>query len=177
MMPNITLVLGGASSGKSLWAENFILMQSTKAIYVATSLALDSEMEEKIALHKMRRGQQWTTIEEHLALKRCLSNTTKKIPILVDCATMWLSNLLMEKKNIPEESNDLCQYLTMHKGQLVIVSNEVGQSIVPETEMGRLFQSAQGKLNQNLASIADTVVCITAGLPSVLKGNLDRLHS
>ncbi len=174
MTSDITLVLGGASSGKSLWAENFVLRQASKAHYVATALAFDSEMKEKITRHRSRRGAEWTTIEEHLALQSCISSLPQSSPILVDCATMWLSNLLFEKKDLIGECNDFCQYLMTYKGQLVIVSNEVGQSVIPETKMGRCFQIAQGRLNQDLAAIASTVVFITAGLPMVLKGSLDR---
>ena len=177
MATNFTLVLGGAGCGKSLWAENFILLQTSKAIYVATALAFDSEMEEKISLHRSRRGKEWITIEEHLKLKNRLSDLSQKSPILVDCVTMWLSNLLLENIDIKQESNELCQYLKTHRGQIVIVSNEVGQSVIPETIMGRRFQRAQGQLNQDLAAIADTVVFIVAGLPVVLKGSLDRTRN
>ena len=177
MATNFTLVLGGAGCGKSLWAENFILLQTSKAIYVATALAFDSEMEEKISLHRSRRGKEWITIEEHLKLKNRLSDLSQKSPILVDCVTMWLSNLLLENIDIKQESNELCQYLKTHRGQIVIVSNEVGQSVIPETKMGRRFQRAQGQLNQDLAAIADTVVFIVAGLPVVLKGSLDRTRN
>ena len=167
---DITLVLGGASSGKSSWAERYILDQAQNVGYIATAQAFDAEMKEKIAEHRARRGQEWTTREEPLDIIPCFGTFPANQPILLDCATLWLSNLMLAKKNISAEITALIGYLQSYVGTLVIVSNETGLSVVPHTKMGRDFQKAQGQLNQQLAALADRVVFILAGLPMLLKG-------
>ena len=171
---DITLVLGGASSGKSAWAERYILKQEQKVGYIATAQALDAEMEEKIAQHRGRRGDEWTTREEPLNIISCFDAFPAEKPILLDCATLWLSNLMLAEKNIAAESSTFINYLNNYTGRLVIVSNEAGLSVIPHTRIGRDFQKAQGQLNQQLASLADRVVFIVSGLPLLLKGKLER---
>jgi adenosylcobinamide kinase/adenosylcobinamide-phosphate guanylyltransferase len=171
---DITLVLGGASSGKSAWAEQYILGRAEKVGYIATAQAFDAEMKEKIAQHRARRGDEWTTLEEPLDIVSCFDTFRDDHPVLLDCATLWLSNLMLAKKDLWMESNALMEHLKHHSGELVIVSNETGLSVVPHTKMGRDFQKAQGHLNQQLAALADRVVFIVAGLPMLLKGQLER---
>ena len=169
---DLTLVLGGAASGKSAWAERHVLSFSTQPIYIATAQAYDDEMKKKVLLHQLRRSTHWRTFEEPLALVKQLSAFRKSETVLIDCATMWLSNLLLQDQNILRASDGLCEYLPTFEGQVVIVSNEVGHSVVPSTKLGRRFQSDQGHLNQKLANIADRVVMVIAGLPMLLKGML-----
>ena len=171
---DITLVLGGASSGKSAWAESYVLEQGKKVGYLATAQAFDAEMKEKIVLHRERRGDEWTTREEPLNIISCFDAFPAEQPILLDCATLWLSNLMLAEKNIASESSAFIDYLHKYTGTLVIVSNETGLSVVPHTRIGRDFQKAQGQLNQQLAALADRVVFIVSGLPLLLKGKLER---
>ena len=171
---DITLVLGGASSGKSAWAESYVLGQGQKVGYLATAQAFDADMKEKIVQHKGRRGDEWTTREEPLNIISCFDAFPSEQPILLDCATLWLSNLMLAEKNIAAESSAFIDYLHNYTGKLVIVSNETGLSVVPHTRLGRDFQKAQGQLNQQLAALADRVVLIVSGLPLLLKGKLKR---
>ncbi|MEL0122326.1 MAG: bifunctional adenosylcobinamide kinase/adenosylcobinamide-phosphate guanylyltransferase [Paracoccaceae bacterium] len=171
---DITLVLGGASSGKSAWAEQYILGRAEKVSYIATAQAFDAEMKEKIARHRARRGDEWTTLEEPLDIVSCFDTFRADHPVLLDCATLWLSNLMLAQKDLVTESTALIEYLKQYSGDVVIVSNETGLSVVPHTKMGRDFQKAQGHLNQQLAALADRVVFIVAGLPMLLKGQLER---
>ena len=171
---DITLILGGASSGKSAWAERYVLEQGQKVGYIATAQAFDPEMKEKIAQHRGRRGDEWTTREEPLNIISCFDAFPAEQPILLDCATLWLSNLMLAEKNIASESSAFIDYLHKYTGTLVIVSNETGLSVVPHTRIGRDFQKAQGQLNQQLAALADRVVFIVSGLPLLLKGKLER---
>ena len=171
---DITLVLGGASSGKSAWAESYVLKQGQNVGYIATAQPFDAEMKEKIAQHKGRRGEEWTTCEEPLNIISCFNAFPADQPILLDCATVWLSNLILAEKNISAESSAFIDYLHSHSGKLVIVSNETGLSVVPHSRLGRDFQKAQGQLNQQLAALADKVVLIVSGLPLLLKGQLER---
>ena len=169
---DLTLVLGGTASGKSAWAEDYVLSFSKQPIYLATAQAYDDEMKEKIKMHQNRRSSQWQTCEEPVALVERLTMFKNPEIILVDCATMWLSNLLLKDYEVAVACNQLCDCLPKMDGRVVIVSNEVGQSVVPMTKLGRKFQSDQGYLNQKLARVADRVVLVTAGLPMLLKGSL-----
>ena len=171
---DISLVLGGASSGKSAWAERYVLEQGGKAGYIATAQPFDEEMKAKIAQHRWRRGDEWTIREEPLNIISCFDAFPVGQPILLDCATLWLSNLMLARKNIAAESSAFIDYLNNYTGKLVIVSNETGLSVVPHTRMGRDFQKAQGHLNQQLAALANRVVFIVSGLPLLLKGQLER---
>jgi adenosylcobinamide kinase/adenosylcobinamide-phosphate guanylyltransferase len=169
---SITLVLGGARSGKSRLAESLAHGQKH---YIATAQAGDGEMRERIALHKARRGKGWTTHEElyHLAgVLRPLSKTGNFI--IVDCLTIWLSNLMLAERNWQTAADLLCNALKDQKSDVVLVSNEVGLGIVPIMPLGREFRDAQGLLNQQVAAFADNVVFVAAGLPMVLKGELPR---
>jgi len=168
---NLTLILGGARSGKSRYAESLIAELPPPWTYVATAEAGDAEMAERIAAHRARRGTQWQTIEAPrdlaAALKSC--HTT---PVLVDCLTLWLSNLLLAEADIEADITGLEQALMAATTPLALVANEVGYGIVPNSALGRRFRDLQGLLNQRIAARADRVVLVVAGLPLAVKGTL-----
>lgn len=173
-LPHITLVLGGAGSGKSVWAETLIernmINQSDIATYIATAEANDAEMIRRIIKHRDRRGNKWHTVEEPLELVKSLQGLVNPAhPILIDCLTLWLSNLMLAKREVAIETHALSEGLRDHPGPVVLVSNEVGLSIVPENSIARQFRDYTGCLNQQIASIADQVILVVAGLPITLK--------
>jgi len=171
-LPPVTLVLGGARSGKSRYAEQLIEDAARSGTYCATAEAGDAEMAERIAAHRARRGPFWRTVEAPLALAAAIAaHAEPERPILVDCLTLWLSNLLLAGKRADEEAGVLCSALREAAGTVVLVSNEVGMGLVPETSLGRTFRDAAGRLNQDVAALADRVVFVAAGLPLVLKGD------
>ena len=166
-LPSPTLVLGGARSGKSTFAESLI----TDGLYLATAQVLDGEMADRVRIHRERRGDSWTTLEEPLDLVGALqANATPNRPILVECLTLWLSNLLGAERDTEAETRTLVEALTGLGGPVVLVSNEVGLGIVPENQLARTFMDAAGRLNQAVAGVADRVVFVAAGLPLNLKG-------
>jgi adenosylcobinamide kinase / adenosylcobinamide-phosphate guanylyltransferase len=170
-LPAITLVLGGARSGKSRYAETVVLCAAAAATYIATAEAGDSEMAARIAEHRRRRGDVWRTVEEPINLAEAIrANADPERPILVDCLTLWLSNLMLADRIVEHESEILCATLCEARGPVVLVANEVGMGLVPETPLGREFRDAAGRLNQQVAAIADRVVFVAAGLLLVLKG-------
>jgi adenosylcobinamide kinase/adenosylcobinamide-phosphate guanylyltransferase len=175
-LPALTLVLGGARSGKSVHAEALIAAHldadtiTRRATYIATAEAGDREMEQRIAAHRERRGNQWRTVETLLALGDAIvDNTTQNEPVLVDCLTLWLSNVMHAELDITAETKALRDALDRAQGPVVCVSNEVGLGIVPATKLGREFRDAAGRLNQFIAAQADRVEFIAAGLPITLK--------
>ncbi len=172
MFPKVTLILGGAASGKSAWAEEFVETCGKSKVYLATSQVLDAEMQAKIDLHSKRRDESWTLIEEDLDLISPLGGLDRQQICLIDCATLWLSNHLLEDHDLPATQTALLGAIDTCAADLVIVSNEVGNGIVPQNPLARRFREAQGRLNIELAKRADLVVQITAGLPMVLKGRL-----
>ncbi len=166
----ITLVLGGARSGKSRYAEALVAEAAPGALYLATAEAHDAEMAERIRAHRARRGNFWQTLEEPLALAACLRRESRaERPILVDCLTLWLSNLLEAGRAVEREAADLLEALPALAGPVVFVANEVGLGIVPENALARAFRDHAGRLNQAIAATAERVVFIAAGLPLVLK--------
>jgi adenosylcobinamide kinase/adenosylcobinamide-phosphate guanylyltransferase len=164
----LTFVIGGARSGKSRYAEGLIAALPAPWTYVATAEALDAEMAERIGAHRARRGSNWRTIEAPRdlagALKACGAT-----PVLIDCLTLWLSNLMLANASIEAETERLEQALAAAKAPVVLVANEVGSGIVPDHALGRRFRDLQGVLNQRIAARADRVVLVVAGLPLVLK--------
>ena len=165
-----TLVLGGARSGKSVHAERLVIGSGLRAVYVATATAGDDEMSDRIARHRGRRGPAWTTIEEPLDLAPALRREAGAgRAVLVDCLTLWLSNLMHDGRDPDRETATLCETLAALPGPAVLVSNEVGLGLVPDTPLGRRFRDAQGRLNQAVAAIAPSVIFVAAGLPLSLK--------
>lgn len=172
MLYPLTLVLGGASSGKSAFAENIVKLSGYDKVYLATARVWDVEIRTKVVRHREDRGPDWTTIEEPLDLEPILHNAAPDQVILLDCATMWLSNHLLAENDLAAAETDLLAAISHCKAPIVVVSNELGQSGVPDNALARQFRDAQGKLNQRLAAQADLVVAVMAGLPMVLKGTL-----
>lgn len=168
----LVLILGGANSGKSAFAEALVLNQPGRPLYLATAQALDSEMRTRIDRHRAQRGQNWDTVEAPLDIEAAIAEQEPDRPILLDCATLWLTNHLLLDSDLRQVSEDLVQTLGTASQPITVVSNEVGQGVVPDNAMARQFREAQGGLNQMLAARADLVVQIIAGLPNVLKGHL-----
>lgn len=168
--PRLTLVLGGARSGKSRHAEALIAETAPPWVYLATAEALDREMQERIAHHQGRRDPRWRTVEAPRDLAGAIAEVgADGQPVLIDCLTLWLSNTLLADGDVEGACDGLIAALTEAKGPIVAVSNEVGFGIVPDTPLGRRFRDAQGRLNQQVAAVADRVVLVAAGLPLVLK--------
>ncbi|SCA55595.1 Bifunctional adenosylcobalamin biosynthesis protein CobP [Candidatus Terasakiella magnetica] len=165
-MAKITLVLGGARSGKSAYAEK-IIEEAGGGMYLATSRVWDAEMAERVQTHQDRRNELWTTIEEPVHIHDHIAKTDK--PMLVDCLTLWLSNLMDEEADIDQETQKLCTSLRGAEHDVVLVSNEVGLGIVPDNALARKFRDHAGRLNQAVAQTADRVLFIAAGLPLTLK--------
>ena len=167
----ITLVLGGARSGKSAFAEGLVETASPTRLYIATGQAWDEEMRERIASHQSRRGQGWETIEAPLDLAQALAeNVRPDRPVLVDCLTLWVTNLMLGEHDIARAFDELLATLGRLNGPVVFVSNEVGLGIVPDNAMARAFRDHAGRLHQLIASLADDVYFVTAGLPLKMKG-------
>jgi adenosylcobinamide kinase/adenosylcobinamide-phosphate guanylyltransferase len=170
LLPRLTLVLGGARSGKSRYAEELVRKHPPPWIYIATAEALDDEMRIRIADHAARRGEGWATVEAPLALGDAIAaHGASGRPVLVDCLTLWLSNVFLAGMPIPDECGRLCSALSKAPGPVVVVSNEVGLGIVPENKLGRDFRDAQGRLNAEVAALAGHVVFMAAGLPLIMK--------
>jgi adenosylcobinamide kinase/adenosylcobinamide-phosphate guanylyltransferase len=169
-LPRTTLVLGGARSGKSAYAERLIRDAAPAATYLATAEPGDGEMAERIAHHRVARGAGWATVEEPLDLVATLRAVGRPDrPVLVDCLTLWLSNLMHAGRDIAAETAALAACFDELAGPVVLVSNEVGQGIVPDNALARAFRDHAGRLHQAVAAAADQVVFVTAGLPMVLK--------
>ncbi len=171
-LSNLALVLGGAASGKSAFAENHARRGGGSAWYIATAVPFDAEMKEKIAQHRISRGAGWITIEAPVDVAQALADVPENEAVLLDCATLWLSNLLHAGRDPDAEATALLAAVARHAGPVTIVSNEVGHGIVPENRLARQFRGAQGRLNQQIAAQASLVVVVMAGLPLVLKGTL-----
>ena len=171
----LTFVLGGARSGKSRYAEGIIAALPPPWAYVATAEAGDEEMAARIKTHRERRDAAWRTIEAPRDLAFALSGYST-IPALVDCLTLWLSNLMLADADIEKEIQGLEVSLALRTAPTVLVANEVGSGIVPEYPLGRRFRDLQGVLNQRVAARADRVVLMVAGLPLAIKGTLETAH-
>ena len=167
----IVLVLGGARSGKSVFAEDLIAKSGLSKVYVATGQAFDREMSDRIDIHKERRGKEWSTVEDPFDLAGVLeTNAAPDKAVLVDCLTLWVTNLMMQDKNVVEEGDLLAATLPLLSGLIVLVSSEVGMGLVPDNYMARAFRDHAGRLHQQIATIADEVYFVAAGLPLKMKG-------
>jgi adenosylcobinamide kinase/adenosylcobinamide-phosphate guanylyltransferase len=169
-LPQLTLVLGGARSGKSAYAERLLTGVSAPWAYIATAEALDDEIHQRIKHHKSRRGPGWVDHETPLEIADVLANRTAEVPTLVDCLTLWLSNLMHANRSLPEATDTLLAAISKRVAPCVMVSNEVGLGIVPDNALARAFRDEAGRLNQKIAAAADRVVFVAAGLPLTLKG-------
>ena len=171
--PAMAMVFGGASSGKSYFAERLVIAKGGARHYIATAQAFDAEMEAKIAEHRADRAADgWLTIEEPVDLPRALAKVPEGRAVLIDCATMWLSNLLLSDADIAGHTARMLDAVAQTPGPVVLVSNETGQGVVPDNALARRFRQAQGRLNCQMAAQADLVVQVSVGLPLVLKGTL-----
>lgn len=184
-LSEIILILGGARSGKSTFAEKLAKKIAGKNVtYIATAQALDEEMEQRIAYHKTQRPVDWKTIEEPTDIYQAVQSVDNNQTVLIDCLTLYISNLLLKenpegnldlerKKNLEEDIveniNQVLKYTEKKDIDLIIVSNEVGQGLVPSYELGRLFRDISGRVNQYISSKADKVYLTVAGLPLDLK--------
>lgn len=168
------LVLGGARSGKSTFALNLCNRMKGKRYFLATAQAFDDEMEYRIKRHQEERGGEWTTVEESIdIIKKIKELDEDKTIILVDCLTLWLSNLYMKYESdvdmVHQEIEMFVKGISDIKGRLVLVSNEVGMGIVPENKLARMYRDASGTMNRRIAEAADKVIITFAGLPLALK--------
>jgi adenosylcobinamide kinase/adenosylcobinamide-phosphate guanylyltransferase len=168
--PQLTLVLGGARSGKSRYAEQAVMASPPPWVYVATAEPFDAELTARIAKHRSRRGGQWQTIEAPLDLAGAIAGAPVAATVLVDCLTLWLNNLMFNNRDIDAETERLEAALDARQAPSVLVSNEVGSGIVPDNAEARRFRDLQGRLNQRIAARADRVVLLVAGLPMIVKG-------
>ena len=177
LFPNTTLIIGGASSGKTKFAEALTLKQGSRPLYIATAQPLDEEMKEKIKIHQQSRiPHNWTTIDAHYDLADKIDNLNLNLfdTVLVDCLTMWLTNHYLKDNDIFQESLKLMSAIQRAQINLVLVTNEVGYSVVPENKMAREFQKIQGKLNQQIALEVHRVIQVVAGIPIVIKDALPK---
>jgi adenosylcobinamide kinase/adenosylcobinamide-phosphate guanylyltransferase len=165
----VVLITGGARSGKSRYAEARARGFPGRPIYIATAEALDAEMEERITQHRARRGHDWIEREAPLDLVQALTETDGGGARLVDCLTLWLSNLLHAGRPWPDETALLAAALGRQQSPVVLVTNEVGLGIVPDNALARIFRDAAGMLNQSIAKVADEVEFVVAGLPMKVK--------
>jgi adenosylcobinamide kinase / adenosylcobinamide-phosphate guanylyltransferase len=164
------LVLGGARSGKSRYAQRLAEASRLKPVLIATAEAHDTEMAERIARHAALREARWTLVEEPVALAEALRREASNDRIVVvDCATLWLSNLLLKNDNLATATQDLAQGVAGLAGPVIFVSNEVGAGIVPDNALARAFRDGQGFLNQALAEACEAVVLVNAGIALCLK--------
>lgn len=176
---SITLVLGGARSGKSAHAESLVraMADAERPLYIATAEAGDAEMAARIAAHRARRADAWETHEVPLDLAAALrAHARPGRAILVDCLTLWLSNLMLAGRVPERERRTILDTLASTPGHIVLVANEVGLGLVPETALGRAFRDEAGRLNQDVAAAAARVIFVAAGLPLYLKGGPPQVH-
>ena len=169
MLPSLTFVLGGAASGKSRAAENILVNSGLNPVYLATARIWDDEIQDKVNLHRARRGPEWVTLNAPIDVVAPLDQAEQGQAVLLDCATMWLTNVMLDELDLEAEQASFLSALARCRAPVVVVSNEVGQGIVPENALARRFREAQGRLNIALAEQADHVVQVVAGLSRCLK--------
>lgn len=169
--PALSLVLGGARSGKSRLAEQLAVESGLARVYLATGQAWDAEMTARIAQHREDRGPEWRTVEAPIeAPATVVAEARPERVVLLDCLTLWLSNVMLAERDVEADTGALCAALKAAEGPVICVSNEVGLSVVPDNALARRFRDAQGRLNQQIAALANRVLFVAAGLPIVLKG-------
>tara|TARA_R110002096_G_scaffold136122_3_gene288443 strand:+ start:8095 stop:8610 length:516 start_codon:yes stop_codon:yes gene_type:complete len=171
-MKALTVVTGGAKSGKSRFAEGLVAQTGRPRCYIATAEARDAEMRARIAAHRADRGQGWRTLEAPRDVARALAGAGPDEVVLLDCATLWLTNVMLAEADLEAAVEGLLTALTACPAPVVVVTNELGWSVVPDNALARHFRDAQGRLNQRLAARAELVVAVISGLPLVLKGAL-----
>ncbi len=167
---DLYLVLGGARSGKSRHAEGLVEAMPPPWRYIATAESLDEEMRERIEAHKARRGAEWQTAEAPLELASALDECPVGTPVLVDCLTLWLSNLMLNDRPVEAAVERFLEALERRRGPTVLVSNEVGLGIVPDNRLGRDFRDTAGALHREVAARAEYVHFMVAGIPMIVKG-------
>lgn len=165
------LILGGARSGKSTFAEQLAKVSKQDVVYIATAKVLDKEIAERVKHHQNDRPSHWTTIEEPIELSNCLlQHSAPDRTILVDCLTMWITNLLSEDdEKMRKELDNLINQLANFAGTIIFVSNEVGMGIIPMGELTRKYVDEAGRLHQQLAQKVEQVVLMVAGIPNTIK--------
>jgi adenosylcobinamide kinase / adenosylcobinamide-phosphate guanylyltransferase len=170
MLPKLTLVLGGARSGKSRHAESLVAALPPPWHYIATAQAFDAEMEARVALHRARRGEGWRTTDAPLDLPEAVAALgAGQAPVLVDCLTLWVTNLILAERDVRAAGAELAGAIAAARAPVVLVSNEVGLGIVPDNALARRFRDDAGFLHQMLAARADRVLFMVAGLPMAVK--------
>ena len=171
-MATCVLVVGGQRSGKSRYAERLVAQSGRAPVYLAVATAGDGEMAERIAAHRGRRAEGWRTVEEPLELATVLARESQAhTAVLIECLTLWLSNLMGAGRDIGAATDELVAALVRAAGPVVLVSNEVGGGIMPDNALARRYADALGVLNQRVAAVATRVVLVAAGQPLVLKPN------
>ena len=168
-MAEIILVTGGARSGKSALAERLAQSRGNKVIYIATSEPFDDEMQSRIDRHRARRDAGWRTVDAPLELPDMLVQTDGDAPRLVDCLTMWLNNLIYHNRDVSDEMNRLIKVISEQQADLVMVTNEIGSGLVPQTAEARKFRDLAGELNQMVAQAASQVYLSVSGIPLKIK--------
>ena len=165
----LTLVIGGARSGKSRHAETLVGQYASPHAYIATAQAFDDEMRARIDEHRARRSADWQTIDAPFELVSALNGVPDRQTVLIDCLTLWLTNVMLAERDVDQESRELANVLAKPRGPWFVVSNEVGLGIVPDNPLGRRFRDAAGRLNQMVAERASSVIFMVAGLPMKVK--------
>jgi adenosylcobinamide kinase/adenosylcobinamide-phosphate guanylyltransferase len=179
MAKKMILITGGCRSGKSRFALDYANQHFSKKLYLATCEALDEEMAQRIEHHKKMRGPEWQTIEEPIEISHQIKLHGDEVEVIVlDCITLWLSNLLMRRKDDPEITEEISRFIdTIKKKQtsFILVSNEVGLGIVPADPLGRRFRDLSGMANQKIAEVVNTVILMVSGIPIFLKEKDEKL--
>ncbi len=168
-MAKSMLITGGARSGKSTFAEAQVLSLGQPAVYIATAEAHDAEMAQRIALHQSRRGPEWRTLNAPHDLCAALRDSDGDAPRLVDCLTIWLSNLMLAERDWASEAEALAETVAAQAAPVVLVTNEVGAGIVPENALARAYRDAAGLLNQRMAAVCDELWLVVSGYPLKVK--------
>lgn len=169
-----TLVLGGARSGKSRYALELAEALGLDRVFVATAQPFDEGMRDRIARHRADRDASWRTVEEHVEIWDVIERECREGSVVVlDCLTLWLNNLMLFERDVDADVTRLISLLELGvAGELILVSNELGMGLVPDTELGREFRDAHGRMNQRVAAVCERVLFMVAGLPVVVKSEL-----